>query len=98
VALLRNASGFAEAYLANGRKASDAARTIGVTGSAGSIAVKANRLLKQARESGLLEKRLEEIAAAMGVDEVLERLSVITRASGENSPDKETEENHVAGE
>lgn len=74
---------FAEAYLANWRKASDAARAIGVAGSPGSIAVKANRLLKQARESGLLEKRLRELTGDMGAAEVVLGLSRIARGEAE---------------
>ena len=71
---------FAEAYLANGGQVKNAAIAAGVTGTPKSLEVKAARLHKRARTSGLLEQKLQQIEAAMGKEETLLRLSRQARA------------------
>ena len=71
---------FAEGYLANGGNGTQAAIGAGVKGTPGAIRVTANRLLKKARASGLLEQKLQQIEAAMGKEETLLRLSRQARA------------------
>ena len=71
---------FAEAYLANGGQVKNAAIAAGVTGTPKSLEVKAARLHKRARVSGLLEQKLQQIEGAMGKEETLLRLSRQARA------------------